>query len=45
MIDLLGESDKRIASRELKGTLHPGHNKWDYENSIAKLKPDVVFQS
>lgn len=43
MIDILGKSDREIASRKPIGKIYPGHNKWDYEYSIGKLKPDVVL--
>jgi arabinofuranosyltransferase len=44
MIDLLGKSDREIASMKPIGKIHPGHNKWNYEYSIGILRPDVVFQ-
>lgn len=44
MIDLLGKSDRRIASLKPSGAFYPGHNKWDLEYSIGELQPDVVFQ-
>jgi hypothetical protein len=44
MIDLLGKSDRKIASRKPVGDINPGHNKWDYNYSIGSLRPDVVFQ-
>ncbi len=51
-IDFLGKNDKRIARQEMSedtGTnrfraFYPGHLKWDYQYSIAELKPDVVAQ-
>jgi arabinofuranosyltransferase len=50
MIDLLGKSDRRIATGlpsqvqtlESNSTFYPGHNKWDFEYSIGELEPDVV---
>jgi hypothetical protein len=44
MIDLLGKSDREIASMKPIGKIHPGHNKWNYEYSIGTLMPDVVVQ-
>lgn len=44
MIDLLGKSDREIASMKPFGKMYPGHNKWNYEYSIGILRPDVVFQ-
>lgn len=44
MIDLLGKSDREIASRKPIGKIYPGHNKWDYNYSIGLLRPDVIFQ-
>jgi arabinofuranosyltransferase len=44
MIDLLGKSDREIASIKPIGKIYPGHNKWNYEYSIGLLRPDVVFQ-
>ena len=49
MIDLLGKSDRTVARSEpvlVPGNNHfyPGHNKWDYEYSIGKLRPDVVSE-
>jgi hypothetical protein len=51
-IDFLGKSDKRIAKQKAKEdtgpnrfrAFYPGHLKWDYQYSIAELKPDVVVQ-
>jgi hypothetical protein len=42
MVDLLGKSDRQIANRPPIGDLYPGHNKWDYDYSIGRLRPDVV---
>ena len=44
MIDLLGKSDREIASRKPIGKMHPGHNKWDYNYSVGLLRPDIIFQ-
>jgi hypothetical protein len=45
-IDLLGKSDRVIATRERQPTIDfvPGHDKWDYDYSIGQLRPDVVAQ-
>jgi hypothetical protein len=53
-IDLLGKADKviaRSAPHESGGSFNnvedifrPGHNKWDYEHSIAGLQPDIIAQ-
>jgi arabinofuranosyltransferase len=44
MIDILGKSDKKIASVKPIGNFYPGHNKWDYDYSIGFLRPDVVAE-
>jgi hypothetical protein len=44
MIDLLGKSDRHVANIKPIGKINPGHNKWDYDYSIGKLRPDIVFQ-
>lgn len=44
MIDLLGKSDRAIAGAPPVGELYPGHNKWNYHDSIRDRQPDVVFQ-
>lgn len=41
-IDLFGKSDRTIASLPPRGRLQPGHDKLDFDYSIATLKPDVV---
>jgi hypothetical protein len=45
-IDLLGKSDTFIATqpRNADVAFSPGHDKWDYEYSIGRLRPDVVAQ-
>jgi len=43
MVDLLGKSDRHVASVEPRGELYPGHNKWDYAYSIGQLQPDIVI--
>ena len=51
-IDLLGKSDKRIASLNpptpIEGTWNekfvPGHNKWDFQISVIDSMPDLIFQ-
>jgi hypothetical protein len=45
MLDLLGKNDTFIASSLPHGAFFPGHNKWDYNYSIAELQPDVIFQT
>ena len=41
-IDLLGKCDRNIAHEDAKpGLMKPGHNKYDFEYSLA-LKPDVI---
>ena len=40
-IDLLGKNDRHIARTKA----HPGligHNKWDFDYSLGKLKPDII---
>lgn len=44
MVDFLGKSDRVIAGRRPRGPFRPGHNKWDYQHSVGRLRPDVVFQ-
>ncbi|MBI3163680.1 MAG: hypothetical protein HYZ24_03275 [Chloroflexi bacterium] len=41
-IDLLGLNDPIIAKGAGNGEFYPGHNKWDYEYSIAQLLPDLI---
>jgi hypothetical protein len=51
-IDLLGKSDKHIASIETplipsgfsNSDFYPGHNKYNFEYSVGGLRPDVVAQ-
>jgi hypothetical protein len=43
--DLLGKNDTFIATSAPHGDFFPGHNKWDYNYSIGKLQPDVIFQT
>jgi hypothetical protein len=45
MLDLLGKNDTFIATSAPHGDFFPGHNKWDYDYSIGKLQPDVIFQT
>ena len=45
MLDLLGKNDTFIATSAPHGDFYPGHNKWDYDYSIGKLQPDVIFQT
>lgn len=44
MVDLLGKSDRVVASRPPRGPMRPGHNKWDYDYSIGVRRPDVILQ-
>jgi arabinofuranosyltransferase len=41
-IDLLGLNDPVIAKGPLAGPFYPGHDKWNYDYSIAYLKPDLI---
>lgn len=53
-IDMLGKGDKVIARSQphdgggsfdnVDEIFRPGHNKWDYQHSIAELQPDIVAQ-
>src|SRR5262249_37943555 len=43
-IDIRGKNDRHVANLEPRGPLYPGHNKWDYDYSIGRLRPDVVVQ-
>jgi len=48
LIGILGKTDpfishKKVNIKNYKGFI-PGHNKWDYNHSIVKLKPDIVAQ-
>ena len=43
-VDILGKNDAHVAHSKPKGPFVPGHNKWDYEYSIGKLRPDVIVQ-
>jgi hypothetical protein len=42
--DLLGKNDKIIARGQLHGVFSPGHDKWDYNHSLAKQKPDLIVE-
>ena len=53
-VDLLGKNDRYLAQQkpnftdhvgEWNSTFYPGHNKWNFEYSIGKLKPDMIAQS
>jgi hypothetical protein len=53
-VDLLGKNDTYVARQkpnftdyvgEWNSTFYPGHNKWNFEHSIGKLKPDMIAQS
>ncbi|HTP01129.1 MAG TPA: hypothetical protein VMJ64_07115, partial [Anaerolineales bacterium] len=41
-IDLLGLNDPVIAKGPVTGPFYPGHDKWNYEYSIAGLRPDLI---
>ena len=43
-IDLLGKSDRVVASTRPRGAFVPGHNKWNYDYSIGHLRPDVIAE-
>jgi hypothetical protein len=40
--DLLGKNDKTIAFSQAKFGL-VGHNKWDYNYSLGKIRPDLII--
>jgi hypothetical protein len=42
-IDVLGKSDPVISATAPRD-FHPGHNKWDFDHSIATLHPDVILE-
>ncbi len=42
-IDYLGKCDRYIAHLPVVAGNQPGHNKFDYDYSLGKLKPDVVI--
>jgi arabinofuranosyltransferase len=47
-VDVLGKSDRHIARLRppppvCSGTVSPGHNKYDLDYSIGKLRPDVIY--
>ena len=41
-IDLLGLNDPVVAKGPVTGPFYPGHDKWNYEYSIAQLRPDLI---
>ncbi len=41
-IDLLGLNDPVVAKGPVTGPFYPGHDKWNYQYSIAQLRPDVI---
>ena len=41
-IDLLGLNDAVIARGPRRTNFYPGHDKWDYEYSIAQQQPDLI---
>jgi hypothetical protein len=43
-VDLLGKSDRVIATGVPHPNFVPGHDKWNYGYSIGRLRPDVVAE-
>jgi hypothetical protein len=45
-VDLLGKMDRTIAHEHGRTSIrfHPGHNKWDYDHSLGRLRPEVVTE-
>jgi hypothetical protein len=41
-IDLLGLNDPVVAKGPVSGPFYPGHDKWNYQYSILRLRPDLV---
>ncbi len=41
-IDLLGLNDPVVAKGPVTGPFYPGHDKWNYEYSISRLRPDLI---
>lgn len=41
-IDMLGLNDPVIAHGLRSTSFYPGHDKWNYEHSIARLQPDLI---
>jgi len=41
-IDLLGLNDAVVAHGPRSAAFYPGHDKWNYAYSIAKLQPDLI---
>jgi len=41
-VDLLGLNDPLIAKGPRSTSFYPGHDKWNYDYSIAQLKPDLI---
>jgi hypothetical protein len=45
-IDMLGKNDAFIAQGPSRAAKFlPGHNKWDYDDSISRIRPDIVIDS
>jgi hypothetical protein len=45
VVDLLGKSDPVVAHvRPKLAFFYPGHNKWDDQYSVLRLRPGVVAQ-
>lgn len=43
-VDLFGKSDRHVAKSKPHEPFYPGHNKYDTDYSIGKLRPDVIAQ-
>jgi hypothetical protein len=41
-IDLFGKSDPVVAQLAPRGPFVPGHDKWDFEYSLGRARPEVV---
>ena len=40
--DLLGKNDPVIARMPPRDEFLPGHDRWDYEYTVGRLKPDIL---
>lgn len=43
--DLLGKNDRHVAKLAPRGVFSPGHDKWDYEYSLAERKSDLIVET
>jgi len=43
--DLLGKNDRHVAKLAPRGVFSPGHDKWDYEYSLAQRKSDLIVET